>query len=1237
MATSSSSAAAQRADDAGTPSRLAGSTPVPVLYLAPWVDYGGSDKGTIDWFRWIDRDRFAPSLICTQPSENRRLSEVEPYAREVWSLPDLMPGESFAPFIFDFIDSRDVEVVHIMNSRLAFELLPDLASLRRPPRVVVQLHVEEQTRDGYVRYVTTRYGNLVDAFSVTSEHLAAVVEGYDVPRDKVHVIHTGVDAEREFSPEHVAPVEGLGDGGVEILYPGRLCQQKDPFLMVEVAAALRQATEERFRIHVVGDGELEQQVRERVRARGLEQHVRFHPPTREIGRWYAAADVMLMTSVFEGVPYVVYEAMAMGLPIVAPALSGNVELLGAAAPGLIEPRDDVSGYVEELHDLVRDAGLRRATGERLRERAGERFSLRRMADEHAALYERVLQERPLPTEPEWIPSLPAPIRFRTRPALARPLVSVIVPCFNHGRYLRACLDSVAQQTYPSIETIVVDDGSTDRQTVALLDEIEAAGPVTVLRQRENAGPSAARNAAIDIVRGRYVLPVDADNTLVPTAVADLVVQLQAAGEQVGFVYPNLQFFGNRNDYFEPPEYSVYGLLHGNFCDTSSLFDREIFDAGLRFDETIRLGHEDWDFVLTLAEHGIHGERANAKTLLYRKHGFSRADLVDHGQEPFHDAIRERHPALYGRRRFRHPQATLRARWAPKLSLVALHESRDVPELRRLAAQQTCADFELIAFATDELERLEQGARLRRIPSALTASTAERLVMARAVAHGDVLLATYGSGADLLRRPDFVEKLLRLFGARDGLAGIAFTEARPASFGWQPIEQDADLTGGPFALAWRPDQLPASPSLRDGEELVAILRAITTAGGVVDWRGLPTSPRPRPPVNERMVPVTLPAAPPPRLRSLHDPQTSWPAALPAMRGDVRRWHLTPTYVPPLIALLCRHREASGEGRIVTNDRRSPPGYVLEHTLGGIRTVPFAGTAPIYATADGALVAGSPGSPELADATLVGHAEQAAFPLLSPLALVRHPATGALVPTAGDDPLRGDPAFADAEPVAVLGFVELFPLEPRVPRVGDRLFGVDGLVRVVDGRLRRHRYAVGGMPSDGVLAGELGALYDWPAPDTEPLWISPTGAVSTEGYRPVLPTVSAFRAAKWTLAPFRWNGPWPLDARARGAARRALQGARMLRKPAAAPNGSGERPLGYVLREGGAGRVALYASIHPITHDQLLTTHLREAIDLGYEDPTVIGHLIAIAPTTGRLGPLAVAIPWASRFGTGAPRG
>ncbi|HEX6387828.1 MAG TPA: hypothetical protein VFZ89_00220, partial [Solirubrobacteraceae bacterium] len=137
----------------------------PILYLAPWVGFGGADKGTIDWFRWLDRERFKASLITTQPSTNARISEVLPYAEEVWDLPQLMSGHRMPGFILDFIESRAIRVLHIMNSRIAFELLPDLAALADPPAVVVQLHVEEEDRSGYVRLVTTRFGNLVDAFS----------------------------------------------------------------------------------------------------------------------------------------------------------------------------------------------------------------------------------------------------------------------------------------------------------------------------------------------------------------------------------------------------------------------------------------------------------------------------------------------------------------------------------------------------------------------------------------------------------------------------------------------------------------------------------------------------------------------------------------------------------------------------------------------------------------------------------------------------------------------------------------------------------------------------------------------------------------------------------------------------------------------------------------------------------------------------------------------------------------
>ncbi len=251
---------------------------IPVLYMAPWVDYGGSDKNTIDWFRWIDRDRFAPSLVTTQPSPNRLLAEVEPFAEEVWVLPDLMPARDMPGFVFDFLQSRDVRALHLMNSRIGFELLPDLVCLPSPPGVVVQLHVEEEDRSGYVRYVTTRYGNLVDRFSTSNQHVADAVKGYGIPAVRVRVIYTGADPDDEFSPERAEPIAQLPDDKLQILFAARLVAQKDPMLMLDVAAALRKIGVE-FQIHVVGEGELEEEMRRRIDAEGLGEQVELHPPT----------------------------------------------------------------------------------------------------------------------------------------------------------------------------------------------------------------------------------------------------------------------------------------------------------------------------------------------------------------------------------------------------------------------------------------------------------------------------------------------------------------------------------------------------------------------------------------------------------------------------------------------------------------------------------------------------------------------------------------------------------------------------------------------------------------------------------------------------------------------------------------------------------------------------------------------------------------------------------------------
>jgi glycosyltransferase involved in cell wall biosynthesis len=1200
---------------------------IPVLYLAPWVDYGGTDKGTIDWFRWLNRERFRPSLITTQPSNNARLGEVLPYADEVWPLPELMPGDRFARFVCDFVFTRRIRVVHVMNSRLGFDLLPFLATLPSRPAVVVQLHVEEHDRSGYVRYVSTRYGNLVDAFSVTSEHLARGLQDYEVPRSKCRVIRTGVDATAEFNPDRAEPVEGLERDVLHLLFAGRLVPQKDPLLMVEVAERLRERIGGRFRVHVVGDGDLEPEVRGAVAERGLQAQVLFHGQSAEIARWYAACHLVLMTSVFEGVPYVLYEAMAMQVPAVVPALPGNVELLSEGGGLLVSPREDADAYASEIARLADDAEEREALGARGRRVALERHSLEEMASAHAELYEELLERAPAPADPAEQPVErdASPITCGGRPATGQPLVSVIVPCFNHGRYLEDCLESIARQTYPAIETIVVDDASYDPETVALIGRLGKDADVQVVRLPVNSGPSAARNAGVARARGRYILPVDADNLLPPDSVERRVEHLQAAGEQVGFIYPSHEYFGNRSDFFQAPEFNLYALLQGNFCDTSSLIDRRVFDSGVRYAEDLLLEHEDWDFALQLAERGVRGEPTQAKTLLTRKVGFTRSELIEHRPELPRDQMIRRHPLLYAR------QGEIKARCSPALSLLVLQpapEDRATQDL--LVArlwQQSCRDAELVLHSSDPAAGGRGDVPVRLVPAALADGPAARLANAVAVARGRYRLATRGSGLDLLADPALVEKVLRTFGANPSLDAIALHDAGPGAR--HPFELTRSADGQelePHALAWRAiaeKDLPGETKL-PGEAPLGRLAELLGAGGL-QWRHWPA---PRTAPHEWRREATLRTGPPARPSEAVEREERMTAEplLPTMPPGPATWPLMQSWRPPGSRPLCRHRRTDGRDWIVTNERVPPPGYELDYDLGSINDYPYAGTLPLLAT-EGGYELGEGGEAD-GNRACLGYLEQAAFPLLDSLAVGIERTTGRPVLVSGEaDPLRYS---IDGE--RGIGWIEAFPAQPRVPPHAELGFGLVPLMQAIDLQARRHRYGLGALPA-GELVMELGALRATPPEEAVPVWLTDDGRLRTDSYTPLATRPGAGRSLRWTLAPATWRGFSTGGAKARAVAGRALRLPRhVVRTERAAPLPAGE-PAGYLSRTPHAHSAPLYSALHPVTGDQLLTRDPWEATDMGYSQPVLLGELVAVAPLTGSLDPVRVGVPWASRFGLG----
>jgi hypothetical protein len=198
-----------------------------------------------------------------------------------------------------------------------------------------------------------------------------------------------------------------------------------------------------------------------------------------------------------------------------------------------------------------------------------------------------------------------------------PRVSVVITSYNYGRYLAEAVESVLAQTLADLEVLVVDDGSTD-DTLAVARRLEAADPrVTVIAQ-ENAGqPAIPRNRAIERARGEYVVCLDADDVLGPTALELCAAELDA-DPTAALAYPRTQEFGARDRLHSVTEWSVERLARCNFIPCPTMVRRSAWEAAGGYNTNVR-GYEDWDLWLGVCEAGFGGRPAREAMYYYRQH------------------------------------------------------------------------------------------------------------------------------------------------------------------------------------------------------------------------------------------------------------------------------------------------------------------------------------------------------------------------------------------------------------------------------------------------------------------------------------------------------------------------------------------------------------------------------------------------------------------------------------------
>jgi len=246
-------------------------------------------------------------------------------------------------------------------------------------------------------------------------------------------------------------------------------------------------------------------------------------------------------------------------------------------------------------------------------------------------------------------------RRPSRSPFPPPSVGIVIPVYRHTMLVAEAVQSAVQQSLdPPPHVVIVDDGCDFPETSEVCRGLAAAHPdqVTYLRRR-NGGLSAARNTGIDFLLScfpalRAIYFLDADNRLRADAMEG-ALRLLERSPATGWVYPDISMFGvaAEHDYGGPYSHLIQRAM--NQSEAGSLVRADVFRQGLRFDESMKHGYEDWSFFLALSERGWRGEHLDDFGLLYRKRGESMLTDSTRMHAELEQFIRRKHKRAFSLR------------------------------------------------------------------------------------------------------------------------------------------------------------------------------------------------------------------------------------------------------------------------------------------------------------------------------------------------------------------------------------------------------------------------------------------------------------------------------------------------------------------------------------------------------------------------------------------------------------
>lgn len=360
-----------------------------VLMVFPWLNLGGADRFNLNLTGQLVRRGHAVTIATAIAGDDPWREAFAEHTNDIFSLPKFLTPEAQPTFLRHLIDSREIDVCLISNSMFGYSCLPYLRAVCPETAFVDYTHMVATAwiNGGFARIAHENQAQL-DLNLVSSEQLKRWMSALGSDPERIVIARTGQDTAvfdpARFDREAERNTLGLADDQVALLFPARLDPQKRPTFLLEILSRLKRHVPNGWVCLIAGDGPQRRLVELLIRWHGLTRHVRLLGaiPAHGMARLYAASDALVLPTQDEGISLALFEAMSMGLPVVAADVGGQRELVTDEVGVLVaQSNTERDSYVSAFADLIQDPERRRRQGAAARRRIREHFELSATVDD----------------------------------------------------------------------------------------------------------------------------------------------------------------------------------------------------------------------------------------------------------------------------------------------------------------------------------------------------------------------------------------------------------------------------------------------------------------------------------------------------------------------------------------------------------------------------------------------------------------------------------------------------------------------------------------------------------------------------------------------------------------------------------------------------------------------------------------------------------------------------------------